>query len=101
MHAPRLACLPLAAGLSLALAACATDPFAGPEIPPDAVESVKTYENGDVVTEYRVAGQLRLVRVQPPQGPTYYLYDRNGDGRLDESEGEGPVSPVYFKLYEW
>ncbi|HET8817978.1 MAG TPA: DUF2782 domain-containing protein [Xanthomonadaceae bacterium] len=103
MHASRHARLLLAASLLLALAACMTaDPQAGvPEIPPGAIESVKTYDNGDVVTEYRVAGQLRVVRVQPPRGPAYYLYDRNGDGRLDASEGEGPVSPVYFKLYEW
>ena len=108
MHASRLARLPLATSLLLVasavgLAACmTTDPYAAaPDIPPGAVEAVKTYDNGDMVTEYRVAGQLRVVRVQPPRGPTYYLYDRNGDGRLDASEGEGPVSPVYFKLYEW
>ena len=101
MHASRLVRLPLLAGLFLGLAACATDPFADPDIPPGAVESVRTEANGDVVTEYRVAGQLRVVRVQPERGPSYYLYDRNGDGRLDESEGEGPVSPVYFELFEW
>ena len=102
MHASRLVRLLLATGLLAGLLACATaDPYAGPEIPPGAVEAVRTYDNGDVVTEYRVAGQLRVVRVQPPRGPSYYLYDRNGDGRLDASEGEGPVSPVYFKLYEW
>ena len=101
MHASPLVPLPLLAGLLLGLAACATDPFAEADIPPGAVESVRTEANGDVVTEYRVAGQLRVVRVQPERGPSYYLYDRNGDGRLDSSEGEGPVSPVYFKLYEW
>ena len=98
----RLPATCLAFGLVLGLGACATDPFAAdPDIPPGAVESVRTEANGDLVTEYRVAGQLRVVRVQPERGPTYYLYDRNGDGRLDSSEGEGPVSPVYFKLYEW
>ena len=101
MQASRFVRLPLVAGLLLGLAACATDPFAGADIPPGAVESVRTEATGDVVTEYRVAGQLRGVRVQPERGPSYYLYDRNGDGRLDSSEGEGPVSPVYFKLYEW
>lgn len=86
----------------LLLAACATDPLAGgPMIPADAVEAVRTEPNGDVITEYRVAGQLAVVRVQPVRGPAYYLVDTNGDGRLDSSEGEGPVSPVYFKLYEW
>ena len=102
MHASRHVCLPLALVLAAGLGACATtDPVAGPDIPAGAVESTRTYENGDVLTEYRVAGQLRVVRVQPPRGPAYFLYDRNGDGRLDESEGEGPVSPVYFELFEW
>lgn len=92
----------LAAGLA-ALAACATtsDPYAGPVIPAGAVQAVRTEPNGDVITEYRVAGLLHTVRVQPARGPVYYLVDSNGDGRLDSSEGEGPVSPVYFKLYEW
>lgn len=84
--------------LALALAACATT---APAIPAGAVETVRTEANGDVVSEYRVAGQLHMVKVVPVRGPTYYLIDSNGDGRLDSSKGEGPVSPVYFKLYEW
>ena len=100
MHASRLVRLPLAAGLLAGLLACATaDPYAGPEIPPGAEEAVRTYENGDVVTEYRVAGQLRLVKVDPANGPTYYLVDRNGDGKVDVEEGEIPAT--YFKLFEW
>ena len=102
MNASRNARLLLVSGLVLALGACATsDPLAGPDIPPGAVETTRTEANGDVITEYRVTGLVRMVKVQPPRGPAYYLYDRNGDGRLDSSEGEGPVSPVYFKLYEW
>jgi hypothetical protein len=84
--------------LALALAACAT---ATPMIPADAIETVRTEANGDVVSEYRVAGQLHVVKVVHARGPTYYLIDSNGDGRLDSSKGEGPVSPVYYKLYEW
>jgi hypothetical protein len=103
MPASPLVRLPLLAACLAALAACATtaDPHAGPEIPAGAVEAVRTEANGDVITEYRVAGLLHTVRIQPVRGPTYYLVDSNGDGRLDSSEGEGPVSPVYFKLYEW
>lgn len=93
---PQSCLLPLVA---LALAACATT--ADPAIPADAVETVRTEANGDVVSEYRVAGQLRMVKVVPARGPTYYLVDSNGDGRLDSSKGEGPVSPVYYRLYEW
>ena len=90
--------MPLLAVLALALSACATT---GPtdEIPADAVEATRTESNGDVVTEYRVDGRLRALKVVPSRGPTYYLYDRNGDGVVD-AENDG-VSPVYFKLFEW
>ncbi len=85
--------------LSLALAACVNIAArqAEPEIPADAVAATRTEANGDRITEYRVAGQLRVVRVQPLRGPAFYLQDRNGDGRPDDDK----VSPVYFKLFEW
>ncbi len=89
--------------LLLSLAACATTGGQNAadtpaDIPPEAVAAVRTMDNGDVVTEYRVAGQLRVLKVQPRRGPTYYLYDRNADGRVDEERG---TSPIYFKLFEW
>ncbi len=87
-----------AVGCSLLLSACATT---GGEqaIPAGAVEATHTAGNGDVVSEYRVGGQLRMVRVQPVRGPVYYLMDQNGDGHVDRDKGE--LSPVYFKLYGW
>lgn len=96
---------PFAVAAALALSACATAP-ADPTADPtaglaDAEVTARTMENGDVIEEYRVAGQLRVVKVTPVRGPTYYLIDSNGDGRLDSSKGEGPVSPVYYKLFEW
>ena len=86
--------------LMLVLGGCATagGSQATAEIPPDAVAATTIQPNGDEITEYRVAGQLRVVKVQPKRGPAFYLYDRNGDGRLDEDKD---VSPVYFKLFEW
>src|SRR5690606_41691407 len=79
--AMRLAALLIATGL---LAACASQPFdPAADIPPDAVPTTRTEANGDVITEYRVAGQLRVVRVEPARGPAYYLYDRDGDGLPD------------------
>src|SRR3989337_2896784 len=53
-------------------------------IPEDAVETTRTEPNGDQVTEFRVDGRLRALKVVPSRGPTYYLYDRNGDGVVDE-----------------
>ena len=85
--------------LALALAACATTADPAIDIPPDAVENTRTEANGDVITEYRVAGQLRMVRVQPSRGPSYYLYERNGQ-LLSTKAGDNPPQ-TYFKLFSW
>lgn len=91
--------LPLAIAITSLLAACATVP---PEdmLGADAVQSTRTEGNGDVITEYRVASQLRMVKVVPARGATYYIYDRNGDGRIDERDAQGgPLT--YYKLFGW
>ena len=82
---------------TLLLAACASDPSAA--LPQDAVPVTRTEANGDVITEYRVAGVLTMVKVVPFRGPTYYVQDRDGDGKLDWQKGEAPMT--YFKLYSW
>lgn len=91
--------------VAVLLAGCASTNTANPASPEvdlaNAQVAVRTETNGDVIEEYRVAGQLRMVKVTPSRGPAYYLIDENGDGRLDSSKGEGPVSPVYFKIYGW
>lgn len=89
--------LPLA--LTLALAACAT---AAPEdmLAQDAVPATRTEANGDVITEYRVSGRLTMVKVVPTRGPTYYIYDRNGDGVVNDADAKGgPMT--YYKLFSW
>ena len=98
--------IPLMLAAALLLSACASPGAPRPQsaaeipaIPEGAVEAVRTQDNGDVVYEYRVAGQLRMVKVVPTRGPTYYLVDRNGDGKVDVEEGEMPAT--YFKLFEW
>ena len=87
----------------LSLAGCATTGGGG--TPPVDVSgadvSSKTLANGDTVQEYRVSGQLRMVKVTPARGAAYYLYDSDGDGRLDKSKDNVDVSPVYWKLYGW
>lgn len=88
----------LALFAAVALAACATTGLP-PGVPDDAAAAIHTEANGDVITEYRVAGQLRAVKVVPFRGPTYYLYDRDGDGRVDPMQGDAPVT--YFKLFSW
>ncbi len=85
----------------LMLAGCASTGGLG--APPMDVSgadvATRTMDNGDTVEEYRVAGQLRMVKVTPSRGAPYYLYDKNGDGRMDNDK-DG-VSPVYWKLYSW
>ncbi|MBN6149138.1 DUF2782 domain-containing protein [Xanthomonas sp. AmX2] len=86
----------------LLLAGCATSGV-GPDGAPVDVSGAevfsRTMDNGDTVEEYRVAGQLRMVKVTPSRGPAYYLYDQNGDGHMDGNKDN--VSPVYWKLYSW
>ena len=87
----------LLGAVALALAGCAST-GAAPEIPEGAVETTRTEANGDVITEYRVGTQLRMIKVVPARGPAYYLYDRDGDGTVDP----GDRSPMtYYKLFEW
>ena len=71
--------------------------------PPEAAPtvSIRTDGSGDVVEEYRLNGRIYMVKVRPPRGLPYSLIDTNGDGRLDAKDGEGPVRPVYWTLYEW
>jgi hypothetical protein len=78
---------------------CATSGGANADIPEDAVPLTRTEPNGDTVTEYRVAGQLRAVMVVPSRGPTYYLYDHDGDGIPDKAGDNSPQT--YFKLFQW
>ena len=54
----------------------------GEELEPD-VRIVR--KDKSTVTEYRVNGRLRAIKVQPDGDfPPYYLYDTDGDGRLDQ-----------------
>lgn len=108
MHATRLAPsrhagLPgtalLCATLATGCATFAPQDAGEPEIPADAVPTSRVEDNGDVITEYRVGGLLRMIRVQPERGPVYYLIDDNGDGRVDRNTGgqRGPLT--YYKLF--
>lgn len=38
---------------------------------------------GDVINEFRINGQLYMVRITPKKGVPYYLVDADGDGNLE------------------
>ncbi len=58
-------------------------------------------QGDDTIEEYRKHGQIYMIRILPKEGPAKYYVDHMGDGRLEHDAREGPISPVYFKLYEW
>lgn len=90
--------LALTFALSLVLAACASSPEN--LLPKDAVPVTRTDASGDTITEYRVNGSLTMVKVVPARGPTFYIYDRNGDGIVDQRDAkDGPMT--YYKLFSW
>jgi hypothetical protein len=97
--------LAAAAFTALLAAGCATTGAGtasqAPQVPEGAEQATRTEANGDVVTEYRVGGSLAMVRVVPKSGPTYYVTDSDGDGRLDRNSDGTRNVPVYFKLYGW
>ncbi len=62
-----------------------------PELP-DPTESGEILEpeitivpsdDGGTITEYRVNGNLYQVKIIPTVGLSYYLIDRDGDGKMD------------------
>ena len=99
----RMTTLALPLSCLLAVAGCASPAGSTPaDIDlASAQVAVRTEKNGDTIEEYRVAGNLRMVKVTPARGAAYYLYDSDGDGRLDKSKDNVDVSPVYWKLYGW
>ena len=44
--------------------------------------------DGEIIEEYRLHGQLYMVRVTPRKGPPYYLVDTSGDGNLETRSHE-------------
>lgn len=56
-----------------------------------------------VVTEYRMNGQLYMVKIVPVAGPPYYLIDTTGDGSLNVRRTEldpGLVVPNWM-IFRW
>ena len=93
----RMTTLALPLSCLLAVAGCASTAGSTPA----DIDLANAQKNGDTIEEYRVAGNLRMVKVTPARGAAYYLYDSDGDGRLDKSKDNVDVSPVYWKLYGW
>lgn len=57
----------------------------------------------DQIQEYRINGELYMIKVVPAVGPAYYLIDTNGDGTMDvrESDLHRGTRINQWKLLEW
>lgn len=82
--------------------------------PPPPPESLKRGESVEptvdiverdwaVIREYRVGGQVYAVRIEPKVGFPYWLYDSNGDGRLETRLETGNDVPDthQWRLLQW
>ncbi len=58
-------------------------------------------EGDDTIEEYRTSGKVNMIRITGKSGVTRTYIDTDGDGRLEGNPKDGPVAPVYYKLYEW
>ena len=63
-----------------------------PEGAEDSFEPEVTivHRDNEVVEEYRVRGQLYMVKVTPAHGVPYYLVDEDGSGRMVRRDGVTP-----------
>jgi hypothetical protein len=92
-----------------------SDPGVAPKaVPPSDLEKAKAGARGDdkpdvgirkegddTIEEYRTRGKVSMIRVTGKSGVTQTYIDTDGDGRLEGNPKDGPVAPVYYKLYEW
>jgi hypothetical protein len=101
--------------LSLSQFATAAEPPPPPPLPEAAIPpsigvdedlqpEVSIIKRDDAeVHEYRLNGELYMVKVIPVVGPPYYLLDSNGDGDLDARRSE--LDPAFvvpsWMIFRW
>jgi hypothetical protein len=67
-----------------------------------AASDVTRHQQGDdTVEEYRQGGHVWMIKILPQNGPAQTFMDPDGGGRLARDPNAGPISPVYYSLYEW
>ena len=77
-----------------------------PKVQSEQIEPTVTIreEENRLIEEYRMNGQVYMVKITPRGGIPYYYIDTDGDGQLEldpNSKGLDPVRPVYWKIKEW
>jgi len=80
-----------------------------PEPPPMPAENgvadepeVTILQRGeDTVTEYRIRGQLYMVKVTPPHGVPYYLIDKEGNGQMVRDDAAPNLAVPMWVIKSW
>ena len=70
----------------------------------DLEPEVTIVQRGDkVVEEYRLNGNLYMIKITPSKGYPYYLVDSDGDGSLDTRRNDGGPDVVIprWTIFEW
>ena len=74
----------------------------GEEIEP---EVVIIQREDKIIEEYRVNGQLYMIKVIPKNAPTYFLLDNDGDGTMESRLGASDLEPDImiprWVLFRW
>lgn len=77
-----------------------------PKVQDEQIEPTVTIreEEERLIEEYRMNGQVYMVKITPKGGVPYYYIDTDGDGRLEldvDQQALNPVQPVFWKIKEW
>jgi hypothetical protein len=82
-----------------------------PPVLPDPVESGEVIEpevtiirrKDAIIEEYRVNGNLYMIKITPAVGKPYYLVDRDGDGRMESrlSQIYNDILVPQWVLFRW
>jgi hypothetical protein len=79
-----------------------------PTLPPqvqsgEVLEPEVTIRESDegTVEEYRMGGQLYMVKITPTTGPAYYLIDSDGDGEFVRQDDITESSVPQWVLFSW
>lgn len=100
----------LLVGLCMALPSWAEESLTAPPRLPEQQQSGEALEpevtivetDRGTVHEYRVNGQLYMVKVVPRVGEPYYMLDTNGDGEMDTREDDvRNVATPQWVLFSW
>ena len=101
---------PLAALAALAFCAClpAAQPLPAQEqteptepLEEDLPEVTIVRRGGDTITEFRLRNRLYMVRVEPEDGASYYLIDREGKGQWVRDGNARKLAVPTWVLTTW